>query len=73
MGQLTTHQRNIVIKGIANGASLRNKHPEIKDNIIICKCGLSIWDICSISSDARAFNLNAVFHYKEGATHINFE
>lgn len=72
MGQLTTHQKNIVIKGIANGASLRNRHPEIKGNTIICKGSLSIWDICSISSDARAFNLNAVFHYN-GATNINFE
>ena len=72
MGQLTTHQRNIILKGIANGASLRNRHPEIKDNTIICKGRLSIWDICSISSDARAFNLKAVFHYN-GATNINFE
>lgn len=73
MIQLTTHQKNIVLKGIANGASLRNRHPEIKDDTIICKGRLSIWDICSISSDAEAFNMKATFHYQDGVTIIKFE
>ena len=73
MEQLTIHQKNIVIRGIAHGASLRGKSPKLKDNTLICQGELSIWDICSISSDAEAFNMKATFHYQNGTTLIKFE
>ena len=73
MEQLTIHQRNIVIRGIAHGASLRNKSIEFKDSTIFCKSPLSIWDICSISTDAEAFNMKATFHYQNGTTLIKFK
>ena len=73
MEQLTIHQKNIVIRGIAHGASLRAKSVEFKDNTLICNGELSIWDICSISTDAEAFNMKATFHYQKGATLIKFE
>ena len=73
MKQLTTHQKNIVIRGIAHGASLRNKSPEFNGSTITCRSQLSIWDICSISTDAQAFNMKATFHYQNGITLIKFK
>ncbi|MDC1809090.1 hypothetical protein POZ03_01280 [Bacteroides uniformis] len=71
--RLSTHQFNIILRGICNGAALRDKQPEILKDAqgIVCNSSLNIWDICTISSDAEAFGLKAEFHY-EGKTRIVF-
>lgn len=73
MPHLSIHQFNIILRGICNGVALRNKQPEIlKDTQeIVCKSPLSIWDICMISSDAKAFGLKTSFHY-DGNNRIVF-
>lgn len=70
---MSTHQFNVILRGICNGAALRNKHPEILTDTqeIVCTAPLSIWDICIISSDAEAFGLKAEFHY-DGKSRIVF-
>lgn len=73
MGQLTTHQKNIILRGIANGAALRDKTPHLDNGSITTSHNLTIWDICSISTDAIAFGLHAVFRYQDGQTIIIFE
>lgn len=69
----TTHQRGVILRGICNGAALRDKSPTISENntVITCNAPLSIWDLCSISCDAEAFGMKAEFHH-EGHDKIVF-
>lgn len=71
--ELTTHQRGVILRGICNGAALRDKSPQISESntVITCTGELEIWDICCISSDAEAFGLKARFGY-DGQTKITF-
>lgn len=71
--ELTTHQRGVILRGICNGAALRDKNPTISESntIITCNVPLSIWDLCSISCDAEAFGLKVEFHH-EGHDKIVF-
>jgi len=71
--ELTTHQRGVILRGICNGAVLKDKNPQISDNntVITCDTPLSIWDICSISCDAEAFGMKVNFHH-EGHNKIIF-
>lgn len=71
--ELTTHQRGVVLRGICNGAALRNKSPQISESntVITTPVTLSSWDICCISSDAEAFGLTTKFGY-DGRTKITF-
>ncbi len=71
--KMSTHQFNIILRGISNGAALRDKQPEILTDTheIVCNLPLDIWTICSISSDAEAFGLKAEFHY-DGKSRIVF-
>ena len=61
MFKMSTHQFNVILRGICNGAALRNKQPEILTDTqeIVCAPPLDIWAICAISSDAEAFGLKA--------------
>ena len=70
---MSTHQFNVILRGICNGAALRNKQPEILTDTkeIVCAPPLDIWAICAISSDAEAFGLKAEFHY-DGKSRIVF-
>ena len=70
---MSTHRFNVILRGICNGAALRNKQPEILTDTqeIVCTPALDIWDICAISSDAEAFGLKAEFHY-DGKSRIVF-
>lgn len=67
--ELTTHQRGVILRGICNGAALRDKNPTISESntVITCDVSLSIWDLCSISCDAEAFGLKAEFHHENHA------
>lgn len=71
--ELTVHQRGVILRGICNGAALRNKNPQIieENTAITCDSQLNIWDICGISCDAEAFGMKVKFHY-EGHTKIIF-
>lgn len=71
--KLSTHQFNVIMRGICNGAALRDKQPEILKDAqgIVCAPPLDIWAICAISSDAEAFGLKAEFHY-DGKSRIVF-
>lgn len=71
--ELTVHQRGVILRGICNGAALRNKNPQIieENTAITCDSQLNIWDICGISCDAKAFGMKVEFHY-EGHTKIIF-
>lgn len=71
--ELTTHQRGVILRGICNGAALKDKNPRItqSNTVITCETSLSLWDICCISSDAEAFGIKAEYHY-EGHTKIVF-
>lgn len=71
--RMSPHQFNVILRGISNGAALRNKHPEILTDTqeIVCSPPLDIWAICAISSDAEAFGLKAEFHY-DGKSRIVF-
>lgn len=71
--ELTTHQRGVILRGICNGAALRDKSPRISEGntVITTEAVLSGWDICCISSDAEAFGLKAEFNY-DGQTRITF-
>lgn len=71
--ELTVHQRGVILRGICNGAALRNKNPQIieENTAITCDSQLNIWDICGISCDAEAFGMKVEFHY-EGHTKIIF-
>lgn len=71
--KLTTHQRGVILRGICNGAALKDKLPLISENntVITCANALNVWDICCISSDAKAFGLKAKFGY-DGQTIITF-
>lgn len=71
--ELTTHQRGIILRGICNGAALRNKSPQISESntVITTPATLSGWAICCISGDAEAFGLKARFGY-DGQTKITF-
>lgn len=71
--ELTTHQRGVILRGICNGAALKDKSPQISENntVITTPSALSGWDICCISSDAEAFGLKTKFSY-DGQTKINF-
>lgn len=71
--ELTTHQRGVILRGICGGAALKDKSPQISESntVITCAGELAIWDICSISSDAEAFGLQAKFGY-DGQTRITF-
>lgn len=71
--ELSVHQRGVILRGICNGAALRNKQPQISENntVITSRFPLSGWDICCISCDAEAFGLKAKFGYN-GTTHITF-
>jgi hypothetical protein len=73
MKELTTHQRGVILRGICNGAALRDKSPRISESntVITTPDTLSGWDICCISSDAEAFGLKANFGY-DGQTRITF-
>lgn len=72
-GELTTHQRGVILRGICGGAALKGKSPQISESntVITCVGQLEIWDICCISSDAEAFGLKASFCY-DGQTKITF-
>lgn len=63
--RLSTHQRNVVLRGIMGGTALKGRSPKIVNGhtAIVCEGTLSIWDICCISSDAEAFGLKASFGY----------
>lgn len=65
MKKWSTHQLNIILRGICNGVALRDKQPELAKGsaAIVCTGILSLWDICAISSDAEAFGLKAEFHF----------
>lgn len=71
--ELTVHQRGVILRGICNGAALRNKNPKIieENTVITCDSQLNVWDICGISCDAEAFGMKVEFHY-EGHTKIIF-
>lgn len=71
--ELTTHQRGVILRGICNGAALKDKDPQISEcnTIITCNTPLSIWDLCSVSCDAEAFGMKAEFHH-EGHAKIVF-
>lgn len=71
--ELTVHQRGVILRGICNGAALRNKNPQIieENTAITCDSQLNVWDICGISCDAEAFGMKVEFHY-EGHTKIIF-
>lgn len=71
--ELTIHQRGVILRGICNGAALRNKNPQIieENTAITCDSQLNVWDICGISCDAEAFGMKVEFHY-EGHTKIIF-
>lgn len=70
-GELTTHQRGVILRGICGGAALKGKSPLISENntVITCADELNVWDISCICSDAEAFGLKANFGY-EGHTII---
>lgn len=72
-GELTTHQRGVILRGICGGAALKGKSPLISENntVITCANALNVWDTCCISSDAEAFGLKAKFDY-DGQTIITF-
>lgn len=69
--ELTVHQRGVILRGICNGAALRNKNPQIieENTAITCDSQLNVWDICGISCDAEAFGMKVEFHY-DGQTRI---
>lgn len=71
--ELSVHQRGVILRGICNGAALRDKHPQISENntVITCQSPLNGWDICCISCDAEAFGLKTKFEYN-GTTRIIF-
>lgn len=71
--ELTVHQRGVILRGICNGAALRNKNPKIieENTVITCDSQLNVWDICGISCDAEVFGMKVEFHY-EGHTKIIF-
>lgn len=71
--ELSQHQRGVILRGICNGAALRDKQPQISENntVITCQLPLSGWDICSISCDAEAFGLQTKFGYN-GITRVTF-
>lgn len=71
--ELTVHQRGVILRGICNGAAMRNKNPQIieENTAITCDSQLNVWDICGISCDAEAFGMKVEFHY-EGHTKIIF-
>jgi hypothetical protein len=46
-GELTTHQRGVILRGICGGAALKGKSPLISENntVITCADELNVWDI----------------------------
>lgn len=71
---LTCHQRGIILRGITRGAALRGKNARIgeQNTLITCNGKLTLWDICSITTDAEAFQMQVAFHY-DGKTIITFK
>lgn len=72
--ELTIHQRGIILRGIAGGASLRGKEPKIPqcNTVITCNSRLSLIEISCISCDAEAFGMAADFGGYDGSTKITF-
>ena len=71
--ELTAHQRGVILRGICNGAALKNKQTLItEDNtVIVCNAPLLLSDICCISSDAEAFGMKVELK-NEGFSKIVF-
>lgn len=63
--ELTIHQRGVILRGICNGAALKDKDPQIseRNTVITYRAPLNIVDICCIGSDAKAFGMEVEYKY----------